>query len=184
MARLTHQGAGDVVRALDELLDERITRMMADLRRALDPDTAPLSLLPWLAWSAGLTHWSSDWPEATQRRVLREARQILRERGQRQGIERQLGALGASVLIREWWEDDPEGTPGTWRAVVTAVLGAETDLEAQEQIEAAIRRTAPLARPWTIDVGVSGASSNLVRVHLRAAARAHVTATTELVIPP
>jgi phage tail P2-like protein len=175
--RLTHAQAGLFVTACDELLDERVSRMLVPLRDAFDPDRAPVALLPWLAWSMGLTYWSSDWPEAQQRATLREARRIVRERGTRPGIERQLGSLGSSVVISEWWQEDPAGAPGTWKLLVTAP-SAETDEQAQDTVEAAVRSSAPLSRPWTIDVGVSGQLPTIGVVHPRITVRVHLTATT------
>lgn len=176
MARLTPISAGAFARAMDEILDERITGLTLPILDVFDPDKCPLALLPWLAYHLSLTHWSSAWPESVQRRVLREARKILRQRGTRAGVQRQLEAYGSAVRIVEWWEDDPVGTPGTWRVDVLLSEDVATDVAAQDEIAQAVRRTAPLTRPWTIDVGVPMDASTLVATKLRPTLRVYCTA--------
>jgi phage tail P2-like protein len=176
VARLTPSTAGAFARAMDEILDRRITQMVLPIKDVFDPDRCPLAILPWLAWHRGLTYWSSAWPEHVQRRVVREAADILRRRGTRRGLERQLEALGSSANVVEWFEETPEGTPGTWRAVATLADGIALDATEQDEIAALFRRTAPLTRPWTIDVGVYAEASTLVRVHPRFTTRVYMTA--------
>jgi phage tail P2-like protein len=167
--------AGAFARAMDTVLEARITNMEADLAAALDPDTAPLALLPFLAWHKGLTHWSSAWPEHVQRRVLREARLIVRQRGTRAGIERALEAYGASLQIIEWWETSPQGTPGTWDVEVEPGADIEVDAAVQDDIAEHLRQTTALSRPWELTVGTTATVETLAIVHWRAASLVTVT---------
>lgn len=65
---------------------------------ALDPATAPVDLLPFLAVHDGVRLWFSDWPEARRRLVVAEALVAAWEVGLRSGSIRFLGYVDAALL--------------------------------------------------------------------------------------
>ncbi|MEM5528077.1 phage tail protein I [Gammaproteobacteria bacterium AS21] len=64
------------------------------IKQLHDPDTCPAALLPWLAWSLSVDEWDKYWSEQHQRQVIKESRQIHREKGTPKSIRRVLAAIG------------------------------------------------------------------------------------------
>lgn len=65
---------------------------------AMDPATAPVDLLPWLAVHDGVRLWYSDWSEARKRRVIAEAPLAAFEVGTRAAVIRFLGYVDATLV--------------------------------------------------------------------------------------
>ncbi len=59
-----------------------------------NPDTCPAQLLPWLAWSLSVDEWDKDWSEEHQRNIIKESRQVHREKGTKASIRRILASIG------------------------------------------------------------------------------------------
>ncbi len=85
------------------------------IAEAVDPATAPVDLLPWLAVHDGVRLWFSDWPEAKKRRVIGEGLVAAWEVGTRAGEIRFLGYVDAALV-------DVVAHPARW-VMGRAVLG-------------------------------------------------------------
>lgn len=81
-----------------------------------DPQRCPVALLPWLAWALSVDEWDATWTEATQRAVIAAAIGIHRRKGTVGAVRSAIAALGYRVDLSEWWQQDPRGTPHTFRA--------------------------------------------------------------------
>ncbi|MGK0735854.1 phage tail protein I [Yokenella regensburgei] len=82
-----------------------------NLRVLWNPDTCPVSLLPYLAWAFSVDRWDEKWPEETKREVVRSAYLIHRRKGTIGAIRRVVEPLGYVINVTEWWEtSDPPGT--------------------------------------------------------------------------
>lgn len=86
------------------------------LRTLYNPATCPAELLPFLAWAFSVDVWEADWPEATKRRVIAENFAVHRIKGTRLAVEKALAAMGITVTLTEWFEQQPTTRPGTFRA--------------------------------------------------------------------
>lgn len=166
MAGLVPSSAGAFVRAMDTVLEARITSLAVPVMQALDPDEAPLATLPWLAAHYGLTHWSSAWPESTQRASIAAARQVLRLRGTKAGALLAIQSYGSSAEIIEWFEDLGAAV-GTWRVVLSEGSDPGIDPIAQAEILAALERVRPLSRPVALSVQGSAEAPVYVTVVAR-----------------
>lgn len=80
--------------------------------------TCPVALLPWLAWALSVDEWDSTWTEAQKRGAVASAIAIHRRKGTRGALNRAISALGYSIRVVEWWEEAPEGQPGTFRVLI------------------------------------------------------------------
>jgi len=83
-----------------------------------DAATCPASALPWLAWALSVDEWDTTWSEAQKRGAVASAIAIHRRKGTRGALNRALSALGYSIRVVEWWEEEPEGQPGTFRVLI------------------------------------------------------------------
>lgn len=58
--------------------------------------------------------WDGDWPESTQRAVIRAAIPLRRIRGTRAAVENAVRPYCSTLVLREWWETTPHGAPHTF----------------------------------------------------------------------
>ncbi|MFO7697876.1 MAG: phage tail protein I [Anaerolineae bacterium] len=120
-----------------------IQQIVAHWDLFLDPDTAPLSFLPWLNdWMAHLVdeHWSPE----TQRELLRKSSWLHQARGTALGLVTHLQiATGCDVSI----EENADG-PHTFRVILSA-QGKEID---QRIVERIIDLNRPAHTTYTIRV--------------------------------
>jgi phage tail P2-like protein len=89
---------------------------LADL---MNPDTIPLALLPWLAWHLGIDTWKDYWPEQVKRARVKAAIPIARKKGTVAAVREVIATFGGNLALREWFEMDPPGKPGTFEIVMT-----------------------------------------------------------------
>lgn len=97
----------------------RSSELPVKIRDLWNPDTCPLNLLPWLAWSLGVTKWDSQWSELQKRSVVRNALFVKRYKGTYAAVERALLSLGYTTKIVEWFDDEPRADPYTFRIDVS-----------------------------------------------------------------
>ncbi len=69
------------------------------MRRIWNPDTCPVALLPWLAWSLGVEPWETAWADDQKRDAIRAAFEVRRRRGTVGAIRRAVDALGYGRVI-------------------------------------------------------------------------------------
>ncbi|QEM80212.1 phage tail protein I [Halomonas binhaiensis] len=132
----------------------RISDVPTPLRHLWNPDTCPVELLPWLAWTMGLDAWKPYWSEAIKRERIRQAAEIHRRRGTAQSVRRVVESFGAGVAIREWWQTTPRGIPHTFELVLT-VRSETNSAELQEDIVQEVTRVKPVRSHFTLIAGVS-----------------------------
>jgi phage tail P2-like protein len=141
-----------------------------------NPDTIPLNLLPWLAWSLGVRSWKSYWSEAVKRSRVRHAIEIARRKGTQQSVEDVVASFGGHVTVRPWFEMEPEGEPYTFMLVLTVADGVDQDTSAQfvDDIVAEVRRTKSARDHFTFTQGITAKGHVGLRAAGRAVAYAHL----------
>ncbi len=127
-----------------------------DITALWDADRCPPALLPWLAWALSVDEWKAYWPEAVKRARVRTAIAIQRRKGTWGSVRDVVAAFGGSILIREWWEMQPTGTPYTFEAVMTiANQGGETATgKFVDDVIGEINRTKPVRSHFTFTQGM------------------------------
>jgi phage tail P2-like protein len=140
------------------------------LRDLWNPDTCPSPLLPWLAWSLGVEDWSNNWTDAVKRAVIKSSIPLRRIRGTRKAVEDVVRAYGSTLVLKEWWETTPQGTPHTFTVVIGYGMGMGTITAAfQADIVRAITRAKPLRSHFTVGVGLNFDAQLNVCGYVRAA---------------
>ena len=119
MANILPPSASDQERAL-AAISERFDNLNTDLRALWNPDTCPVSFLPYLAWTFSLDDWDDNWPETIKRQRIKDSLYNHRIKGSRQSLENAVAAFNAQLLITEWWEKTPKGTPHTFEVFLNA----------------------------------------------------------------
>lgn len=121
-----------------------------DIRIVKNPDLCPAELLPWLAWEYAITYWDTNWTEAQQRSVIKNAPKVNKTRGTVGAVKHALQAVGRSIDVVEWFRDSPVGEPYTFRVLVNgyAVTADELKLITQQVADA------KNARSWMSDIQI------------------------------
>lgn len=134
--------------ALERMATEalaQIQRTPIPLRQLCNPNTCPVALLPYLAWTFSVDRWDSLWPEHAKRAAIRAAHFVHSHKGTIGALRRVVEPLGYLIEIREWWEESPPGTPGTFKLDV-GVLEAGITEEMHQELAWLIDDAKPLSR--------------------------------------
>ncbi|WP_312382025.1 phage tail protein I [Stutzerimonas balearica] len=123
----------------------QIERVPVPLRQLWNPDTCPVDLLPYLAWAFSVDRWSSAWPERAKRDAIKAAYFIHAHKGTIGALRRVVEPLGYLIEVREWWEEQPLGTPGTFRLLV-GVLDTGITEEMYQELTWLIDDAKPVSR--------------------------------------
>lgn len=155
--------------------DARILKAPTHLIRAVwSPDDCPAHLLPYLAAAWSVDHWNPAWPEDVKREVIRRAPEIHRLKGTRRALQRALDALGVKLVIKEWFEQVPQGQPYTFRLIAYPVrrLFGSGDALITPQLTRDIIETAksvkPVSRWFDFQIGVGTLSRLGTAARMRA----------------
>ena len=79
-------------------------------RYVVNPDLAPVHILPWLAWALSVDDWSDNWSEQIRRNVIKASVEVHRKKGTIGALKKALQAFNyTNVKVEEWFEygDDP-----------------------------------------------------------------------------
>lgn len=79
----------------------------------LHPEFCPIDFLPWLAFDYGVKSWNPEWSINVKRAQIKAAPIINRVRGTALAVSETVKAFGGAIVMREWFEKTPKGTPGT-----------------------------------------------------------------------
>jgi len=142
VAALLPPNSTPLERAVDQSTGTRVEALdFSPMRGLWNPWTCPTGLLPWLAWACSVDDWDDDWPEATRRRVIADSYAVHSVKGTVGAVKRALASLGYDTRLIEWTDDDPQGTPYTFRLEVDVAGKPVTDATYTE-----IERTALTAK--------------------------------------
>ncbi len=160
VASILPPNATPVAKAV-EAATARLGEVPVQIREVWNADTCPQELLPWLAWGLGLQTWSSDWPEAVQRQRVKNAIPIARTMGTAKSVRDVVASFGGAVALKEWWETDPPGTPGTFTLVVqlNGPGGSEATSDFVNQVIDEVTRTKPVRAHFTFTQGLAAAGA-------------------------
>lgn len=115
-------------RALEAVLSH-VGDLPGDIRIIKNPDTCPVSLLPWLAWEYAVTYWNPDWSEAQKRAVIKAAAWQNKHRGTRGAVNRALLTVGFESKLLEWFESSPVDDPYTFKIKIYLIKNMGLDLD-------------------------------------------------------
>lgn len=126
----------------------QIERVPVPIRDLLSPTRCPVELLPYLAWAFSVDRWESTWSEATKRQVIASAYYVHAHKGTIGALRRVVEPLGYLLRVTEWWEEKPEGVPGTFRLDIGVLESGITE-EMFESLTLLIDDAKPVSRHLT-----------------------------------
>lgn len=121
----------------------QIGRLKVPLRELWDPQTCPLTLLPYLAWAFSVDRWDENWAESAKRSAVRAAWFVHKHKGTVGALRRVVEPLGYLIRITEWWQT--HDNPGTFRLDV-GVLETGITEEMYLELERLIADAKPCSR--------------------------------------
>ena len=115
--------------------------------------------------------WKPYWPEAIKRERVRRALEIQRHKGTVESVRTVVESFGGAVELREWFQTEPRGVPGTFELWLT--LNGEGGTEATaafvDDVIAEVDRTKPVSRHFTFTQGVTASTGIGVAAYARPA---------------
>jgi phage tail P2-like protein len=141
---------------------------IADL---MDPAKIPAAFLPWLAWHLGIDAWKDYWPEQIKRARVKSAIAIARKNGTAAAVREVVAAFGGNLALREWFEMNPPGEPGTFDVVLTVAAreGQAPTATFIADILAEIDRTKPVRSHYSFTQGFAMQGTQRVAAAVRPA---------------
>lgn len=174
MTSILPPNATPVQTALEQAV--QVPALPAPLRELWNPDTCPVSLLPWLAYALSIPDWSSDWTEAIKRARIKAAIEIHQRKGTKSSVKSIIDVLGGNIAISEWWETTPPGDPHTFKIILSATSGGETaSSDFIQSLIDEVTRTKPVRSHFTFTEGIEFAGGVAAAAILRPATFARLS---------
>ncbi len=123
----------------------QIERVPVPIRDLINPDRCPAHLLSYLAWAFSVDRWDATWSEAIKREVIKASYFVHSRKGTIGALRRVVEPLGYLIEVREWWQEQPLGTPGTFRLLV-GVLDTGITEEMYQELTWLIDDAKPVSR--------------------------------------
>jgi len=167
---------------LEKALADAVALPAVDMphRRIWSPWTCPPALLPYLAWTFSVDEWDPAWPLSVRRQIVASAIEVHRRKGTLSAVRAAVAAFGGSISIREWWEMEPPGEPGSFSLVLALaeIDGAPPDADFIDATVRQVTRAKPLSRPFefTLAISAAGAIGLAARARPLLSARLDMTA--------
>lgn len=118
---------------------------LPSIRIIKDIDNVPSQFLPFIAWQKSVDYWDENWQEALKRKVIKEARDLHRLKGTAAAIKRALEPFGYEVNLIEWWQVQPNLTPGTFNLELN-VIGKGLNQEVYNEINRLVSESKAASR--------------------------------------
>ena len=117
LSQLLPRNSTPLERALADAMAARVDPGV--IARYHNPDTCPAELLPWLAWESHVDGWETAVTESQQRALIRNSWDLHKYKGTPWAVLTALAAIGyPRARLTEWWEQTPQGHPGTFRVTL------------------------------------------------------------------
>lgn len=126
----------------------QIERVPVPIRDLISPTRCPVALLPYLAWAMSVDRWEESWPESTKRQVIASSYYVHAHKGTIGSLRRVVEPLGYLIRVTEWWQETPEGLPGTFKLEIGVLDTGITD-EMYESLTLLIDDAKPVSRHLT-----------------------------------
>ena len=138
MTRLLPPNASALERDVETAINGTIEAVPVPLRDLWNPDTCPLSLLPWLAWALSVDSWNPDWSEDVKRQVIKSSFAVHQVKGTIGALEMAITALGFKTEVLEWYLKTPTGEPYTFSVTALAEENIGLDVGLDDVGQAAL----------------------------------------------
>lgn len=136
---------------------EALDKQLLDMTSAVDLPSIYVSIdrltstqLDHVAYGWDASVWRDSWPVSMKRSVLKNVVREKRKKGTLRAVKDAVASIGSAATIKEWWQQEPKGTPRTFE--IQATLGnieGTLDSEMQEDLFALIDDAKPVRSHYT-----------------------------------
>ena len=136
---------------------EALDKQLLDMTSAVDLPSIYVSIdrltstqLDHVAYGWDASVWRDSWPVSMKRSVLKNVVREKRKKGTLRAVKYAVASIGSAATIKEWWQQEPKGTPHTFE--IQATLGnieGTLDSEMQEDLFALIDDAKPVRSHYT-----------------------------------
>lgn len=81
-------------------------------------DQAPKDFLPILAWQNSVDRWNRNWSDKDKIAQIKASFQVHQKKGTVAALKEITKAFGYSLTVTEWWQEQPNNTPGTFQITI------------------------------------------------------------------
>lgn len=119
--------------------EKKVTEVCKDafdfqsIRIIKDIDHVPAPFLSFIAYQKSVDYWDESWPEALKRKVIKDAKEQHKIKGTTAAITRALEPFGYEVKLIEWFQVEPNLTPGTFNLELD-LIGKSLDQEVYNEV--------------------------------------------------
>lgn len=124
---------------------------IADL---INPDRCPEKLLPYLAWAFSVDKWDENWTAAVKRLAIKQSFFIHKHKGTISAIRRVVEPIGYLAEVKEWWQENPQGEPGTFRLTVDVSENGLNE-ETYNELVRLVEDVKPVSRHLTLAIAIT-----------------------------
>ncbi len=133
------------------------TDLDVNIRAITTLNNTPNDFLPLIAWQNSVDRWNRNWSEKQKIAQIKASFQIHQKKGTVAALKEITKAFGYSLTVTEWWQEQPNNTPGTFQITI--------DTEGNELTESGYNTLVSLlndAKPLTREL--KGIELNVVSV--------------------
>lgn len=121
---------------------------LPSIRMVKNIDEVPSEFLPFLAYQKSVDYWSDNWQEELKRKVIQQSRDHHKIKGTSAAIKRALEPFGYEVKLIEWFQVEPNLTPGTFKLELD-LIGKELNSETIQEVNRLVNEAKSAARHIT-----------------------------------
>lgn len=156
-----------------EAASARLENVPVPIGDLWNPDKCPVELLPWLAWAMSVDYWNDSWTEQQKRQVIKSSYIVHSRKGTIGALREALQAVGFDLSVIEWFNENPQADPYTFKIEVESTGRAIEDL-VYDEIEQIVEVTKNVRSHLSQIVAVA-AVDGVVATHLAAQISEEIT---------
>jgi len=118
---------------------------LPSIRVIKDIDHVPARYLPFIAYQKSVDYWDDNWQDSLKRKVIKESKQQHRIKGTAAAVKRALEPFGYEVKLIEWFQAEPNLTPGTFNLELN-LIGKSLTSEVYREINRLVFESKSAAR--------------------------------------
>lgn len=106
---------------------------LSSIRVMKNIDEVPAHFLPFIAYQKSVDYWDNNWQDTLKRQVIKSSREQHKIKGTAAAIKRALEPFGFEVKLVEWFQVEPNLTPGTFNLELD-LIGKSLDQEVYSEV--------------------------------------------------
>lgn len=124
------------------------------IKDLINPDRCPEHLLPYLAWALSVDKWDENWTDTVKRIAIKQSFFIHKHKGTISAIRRVVEPIGYLAEVKEWWQENPQGTPGTFQLTIDVSENGLNE-ETYNELVRLVDDVKPVSRHLTLAISIT-----------------------------